>query len=420
MKRPDVLALLALASCESAEAPAACGPIPDATVNVGETTTAAACFNDRNGDVLSYSVTSSDPGVATAYMSDTTVTVTAVAPGDATVTVTASDPGGLEGQQDFSVTVPNRAPEPNGAMPPVTVAVGRTETVDASSYFTEPDGETLAYSAVSSDTDVATVSVSVSTVTVTALAEGTSSVTVTTRDPGGLAATQTFQVTVPNAPQRLTNDGGELAVWSPDGEKIAFVSFRDGDEFEFEIYVMDADGDNEERLTDSGGEFPEWSPDGEKIAFQADRDGDYEIYVMDADGDNEERLTDSGGELALWPPGGTWSPDGEKIAFMSFREGDYEIYVMEADGDNEERLTDSGGEWPVWSPDGEKIAFMADRDGDYDIYLMDADGDNEERLTESLGNSGVPAWSPDGDRIAFQSDRAGDEFEFDIYVIQIK
>ena len=169
MKRPTVLALLALAACESAEAPAACGPIADATVNVGETTTVAACFNDANGDVLSYSVKSSDPGVATASLSDTTVTVTGVAPGDATVTVTASDLGGLEGEQAFSVTVPNRAPQPNGAMPPLTVAVGRTETVDASSYFTEPDGETLAYSATSSDTDVATVSVSVSTVTVAAL-----------------------------------------------------------------------------------------------------------------------------------------------------------------------------------------------------------------------------------------------------------
>ena len=82
MKRLAVLALLALASCESAEAPAACGPIPDVTVNAGETTTVAACFNDPNGDVLSYSAMSSDSGVATASLSDTTVTVRAVAPGN--------------------------------------------------------------------------------------------------------------------------------------------------------------------------------------------------------------------------------------------------------------------------------------------------------------------------------------------------
>ncbi len=209
-----VSVLVAVAACESAEAPAACGPIPDATVNAGETTDVAACFTDANGDVLGYSVKSSDPGVATASLSDTTVTVTAVAPGKATVTVTASDPGGLKGEEAFSVTVPNRAPEPKGAMPPVTVAVGQTTAVDASPYFTEPDGETLAYSAVSSDTDVATVSVSARMVTVAALTAGTSSVTVTATDPG------------------------ELPVWSPDGEKIVFMSDRAGDELEFDIYVI--------------------------------------------------------------------------------------------------------------------------------------------------------------------------------------
>lgn len=199
MKRPTVLALLALASCESPEAPAACDDaIAEVTVNAGETTTVAACFDDPNGDVLRYSAVSSDSGVATASVADTTVTVRAVAPGTATVTVAATDPGGLQGMQTFSVKVPNRAPQPSGAILPVTVPVGRTETVDASSYFTDPDGETLVYSAISSDTDVATVWVSVSVVAVTALAGGTSSVTVTARDPGGLTATQAFQVTVPD------------------------------------------------------------------------------------------------------------------------------------------------------------------------------------------------------------------------------
>ena len=173
------------------------------------------------------------------------------------------------GQQDFSVTVPNRAPMAGDPIPEREVVVGNAVEVDASVHFTDPDGETLAYSAVSSDTDVATVSVSDSTVTVTALAGGTSSVTVTARDPGGLAATQAFQVTVPYRAQRVTNERGEFPAWSLDGEKIAFQSDRDGD---YDIYVMDAGGDNEERLTDSVGEFPVWSPDGDRIAFQSYRE----------------------------------------------------------------------------------------------------------------------------------------------------
>ena len=190
MKRLAVLPMLALAACESQEPPAACGPIPQVTINAGETASVAACFTDPNGDSLVYSVASSDSGVATASMSDTTVTVAGVAPGSASVTVTASDPGGLEAEQSFSVTVPNRAPEPKGTMPSVTVLAGETVTVDASPYFTEPDGEALAYTAMSSNPAVATVSVAGSTVTVTAVAADSAAVTVTARDPGGLTASQ--------------------------------------------------------------------------------------------------------------------------------------------------------------------------------------------------------------------------------------
>ena len=198
MRRIAILPLFVLAACESEAPPAACGPIPQVTVNAGETATATACFTDPNGDMLTYSATSSNPGVATASISGTSVTVSAVAPGNTSVTVTATDPGGLQGQQIFTVTVPNRPPQPRGTIPAATVPVGQTVTVDASSYFNEPDGETLTYSATPSNPTVAAVSVAGTTVTATALAKGTASVTVTATDPGGLAATQTFHVTVPN------------------------------------------------------------------------------------------------------------------------------------------------------------------------------------------------------------------------------
>ena len=193
-----MLMILGVIACENPQPPAACGAIPQVTVNAGETTTVTACFDDPNGDMLTYSATSSNPGVATASISGTSVTVSAVAPGNASVTVTAADPEGLQGQQSFQVMVPNRPPQPRGTIPSVSVPVGRTATVDASSYFTEPDGEALTYGATSSNPAVATVTAAGSTVTVTAVAKGTSNVTVTATDPGGLTATQTFQFTVPN------------------------------------------------------------------------------------------------------------------------------------------------------------------------------------------------------------------------------
>ncbi len=230
MKRLAILPLLALAACESPQPPAACGPIPQVTVNAGETAAATACFNDPNGDALVYSATSSNPGVATVSMSGTAITIAAIAPGGASVTVTASDPGGLEAQQILQVLVPNRAPQPRGTMPSLTVPVGRTEPVDASSYFAEPDGETLAYSATSSNPAVATVSVSGTVVSVAAAAKGGAVVIVTATDPGGLAATQSFQVTVPNRAPVAGNPIADIEVFVGDAAEVdASGHFSDPD-----------------------------------------------------------------------------------------------------------------------------------------------------------------------------------------------
>jgi Tol biopolymer transport system component len=197
--------------------------------------------------------------------------------------------------------------------------------------------------------------------------------------------------------------------WSPDGEKIAFDSYRDDPAFDTdEIYVMKGDGSEPTRLTNNNAsDFrPTWSPDGEKIAFVSDRDGNYGIYVMNAaDGSGVTRLTADG-----FDP--TWSPDGTKIAFTSNRDAtggaNNGIYVMNAaDGSGVTRLTDSDAYYsdPTWSPDSEKIAFTSNRDSG-GIFVMNADdGSGVTRLTEG----GSPTWSPDGTKIAFVSDRDASE-----------
>ena len=68
-----------------------------------------------------------------------------------------------------------------------------------------------------------------------------------------------------------------------------------------------------------------------QIAFSSNREGNYEIYVMNADGGNQQRLTNN--PHADWSP--SWSPDGKRIAFSSDRDGASEIYVMDADGSNQ-------------------------------------------------------------------------------------
>ena len=179
-----------------------------------------------------------------------------------------------------------------------------------------------------------------------------------------------------NNQRRLTNNPNldRHPSWSPDGKRIAFISDRDGHVdilgglLNYEIYVMDADGGNPQNLTNDPNDdsLPSWSPDGERIVFASDRDGNrdgnrenYEIYVMDADGNNQRRLTNNRVDDAS----PSWSPDGKRIIFTSQRDGHVhpilgwptsEIYVMDADGKNARRLTnnphyDSNPEW-VHSP----------------------------------------------------------------------
>ena len=226
-----ILLLLAVA-CENAQPPMACGAMPQVTVNAGETAIVTACFNDPNGDMLNYSVASSNTSTATVSVAGATITVSGVAPGDASVTVTATDVGGLQGQQSFSVMVPNRAPRAQGTIPARTVAVGQNATVNLSLYFAEPDGEALRYSAMAADPTVATTSVSGSVLTVAAIAKGTTDVVVIATDPGGLTATQGFQVIVPNrAPEVVDDIPGQMV---QAGETLS-VDVSD--------YFTDPDGD---------------------------------------------------------------------------------------------------------------------------------------------------------------------------------
>ncbi len=177
--------------------------------------------------------------------------------------------------------------------------------------------------------------------------------------------------------------------WSPDGTQFAILSIRNGNS---EVYIIDTDGSNEKNLSNNPWKdtHPAWSPDGKKIAFSSDRDGNAKIYVIGSDGSNLKRLTNT----TFWDGSPAWSPDGKKIAFSSDRDGNSEVYVMNSDGKNQKNLTgnsatDAG---PIWSPDGEKIAFTSDRDGNSEIYVMDSDGSNQKRLTRTLTDELVGSW----------------------------
>ncbi|MBT4503213.1 MAG: T9SS type A sorting domain-containing protein [Gemmatimonadetes bacterium] len=201
-----------------------------------------------------------------------------------------------------------------------------------------------------------------------------------------------------------------VSSWSPDGTRLTFQTYRDGNG---EIYVIDADGGDPTNLTNDPAYdgFPAWSPDGTKIAFYSNREGDYEIHVMDADGGNPTNLTMLDG-YDFYP---SWSPDGTQIAFQTYRDGNLEIYAMDADGGNQTNLTNNDARDGIssWSPDGTRIAFQSYREGEGELYVLDLETGNVTKLTEGFV-APASAWSPDGTQIVFESERSGN---LEIYVI---
>ena len=200
--------------------------------------------------------------------------------------------------------------------------------------------------------------------------------------------------------ESTSSDSASEPPLDPEGEKIAFLSDRDGGNFE--IYLMNIDGTEVTRLTETAGREgePVWSSDGRRIAFERLSNGNADVYIMNSDGSGEMRLTDN----AAYDGDPAWSPDGTKIAFETNRDGDFELFVMNADGTGVTRLTRNrtGDTSPAWSPDGARILFARGDGGDqFEIYVMNADGSEQTRVTKFRGPDIFPAWAPDGGSFAF-------------------
>lgn len=190
---------------------------------------------------------------------------------------------------------------------------------------------------------------------------------------------------------------------------IAYVAIDDsGDEREYSLVVADADGHNPQAILTTSTPLlsPAWSPDRERLAYVSFEGRRTSIYVQEVASGERERIARFQG-LNSAPD---WSPDGEHLTLTRSRDGQTDIYSLDVESGETTRLTEHYGidTEAVWGPNGEQIYFTSDRGGSPQIYRMNADGGDVERVTFEGDYNASPALSPDGEELAMVHREDGD------------
>lgn len=184
--------------------------------------------------------------------------------------------------------------------------------------------------------------------------------------------------------------------------RVAYVTaVGTGNNATYSLIVADSDGFNPQTVARSRESLlsPSWSPDGNKIAYVSFESGNSAVYVQNIS-------TGSRSLIAAHPRGinsaPAWSPDGSKLAVSLSYVGNPEIFVIDVASHAETRLTNnfSIDTEPTFTPDGQSILFTSDRSGKPQIYQMSASGGAATRVTFQGGFNASASVSFDGKQIA--------------------
>ena len=223
--------------------------------------------------------------------------------------------------------------------------------------------------------------------------------------PGG----KRFRLEVADAdgynPQTIvsSNDPIMSPAWSPDGRRLAYVSFENR---QTSIYIQELATGQRERIAGYKGinGSPAWSPDGRSLAMTLSKGGNPDIYVLDLVSRDLRQLTNHF-SIDTEP---AWSPDGSHIIFTSNRGGNPQIYRIPAAGGTAARVTfenDYNGR-ASYSPDGRSILFVTRVDGRFHIGLLDMD----KGITRLLSGGGLdesPSFAPNGTMVIYATLHGG-------------
>ncbi|PPD56169.1 MAG: Tol-Pal system beta propeller repeat protein TolB [Methylotenera sp.] len=192
--------------------------------------------------------------------------------------------------------------------------------------------------------------------------------------------------------QKLTGEPGAFA------SRIAYIT-KIGKRYA--LQVADADGFNPQTVVSSNEPIisPAWSPDGSKLAYVSFEKKKPIIFVQSLTSGKREVLANFKGNNSA----PSWSPDGSKLAIVLTYGANSQVHTINANGSGLKLITKSNAidTEPVFSPDGSHIYFSSDRGGKPQIYKVAVDGGTPSRVTFEGAYNVSPKFSPDGKSLAY-------------------
>lgn len=186
--------------------------------------------------------------------------------------------------------------------------------------------------------------------------------------------------------------------WSPDGRKIAYVSFENR---HAAIYVEDVASGSRQLISEYQGinGAPAWSPDGRRLALVLSKDGSPNIYILDL---SSRQLTPITKDWSINTEP-AWSPDGRALIFTSNRGGNPQIYQKNLNTGSVSRVTYEGkyNARASYTRDGNHIVVLNQDANLYNIGILDLDSGTFRVLTNSGNDHDSPSLAPNGSMVLF-------------------
>jgi TolB protein len=222
-------------------------------------------------------------------------------------------------------------------------------------------------------------------------------------------------------------------------DRIFFISDRDTTHRKYQLFEMDADGNNVRKITDFllNDSWMDSRIDGKEMIVSSKKDGATAFHIIDMEGNEIEKVVPPG--LARFNDP-LFVNNGTQIVFRGSIKNNFELrlkndpstndelYVMNVDGTGSRQITnfpagDTLVSWfayhagpPQWSPSEEVITYQSMQDGKYHLYAVSLDGSRQFKLTNNEQSEGWHDWSDDGKFLAIETfDR--DQTIFDIYLM---